>query len=276
MRLLQGQIFFHALVLLIIIVLTRVVIYARDLYVREISDIEKTEWTRERVLADIRRDGSTVLLSFSRGKDSLTAWCYLLDQGFTVVPFFMDLCPGLQFVEKSLRYYEDFFGTHIYRCIHPGFYRWLRTLGYQFPHQAKDLQYLNLPHFDFEAIQRGVARTAGLPETTWTAVGTRIVDSLNRRLIFKQHGPINHKARRFSPIYDMQKEELVGTLQRHRVKLPIDYTIWGRSFDGLDYRYIAPLKEAMPEEYARIKEWFPLIELEFQRAEIARRHGYAL
>ena len=37
--------------------------------------------------------------------------------------------------------------------------------------------------------------------------------------------------------------------------------------DGLDYRFIKPLKEKMPDEYERIKKYFPLIDLEILRYE---------
>ena len=49
------------------------------------------------------------------------------------------------------------------------------------------------------------------------------------------------------------------------VKLPIDYEMFGKSFDGLDYRFLKPIKERFPEDYAKIKEFFPLIDLEILR-----------
>ena len=40
--------------------------------------------------------------------------------------------------------------------------------------------------------------------------------------------------------------------------LPVDYEMFGRSFDGIDYRFISPIKERFPDDYARILEWFPM------------------
>ena len=34
-------------------------------------------WDREAALAEVRAETDTVMLSFSRGKDSLAAWCVL-------------------------------------------------------------------------------------------------------------------------------------------------------------------------------------------------------
>jgi len=236
------------------------------------SDTEK--WTRQQVIAVIQQESDTCLLSFSRGKDSLTAWIILREAGFRIVPFHCEIVPGLQFVEDSLQYYEDFFQTHIYRTIHPNCYYWLQTLAFQPPYRIQTVDQLDLPRFTYEDVQRGVARTVSLLQDTWTATGVRIVDSLNRRLVVQKYGPVDRKRRKFLPIYDMQKHEMIGILRKVGVKLPIDYQLFGRSFDGLDYRYLLPIKERLPGDYARILSWFPLAHLEFARAAIARRHRY--
>ncbi len=82
-------------------------------------------WPSGRALAEqIRAKTGTVILSFSAGKDSLAAWLLLRELGFDVVPVYKWLVPGLLFVERSLAYYESFFGTRIRRYPHPSFYRW--------------------------------------------------------------------------------------------------------------------------------------------------------
>jgi hypothetical protein len=54
----------------------------------------------------------------------------------------------------------------------------------------------------------------------------------------------------------------MASIERYGVKLPIDYELFGRSFDGIDYRFAKPLRERLPEDYERIKFWFPLIDVE--------------
>ena len=39
----------------------------------------------------------------------------------------------------------------------------------------------------------------------------------------------------------------------------------GQATDGLDYRFLRPIKENSPKDYKRILEWFPLAELELHR-----------
>jgi hypothetical protein len=67
-------------------------------------------------------DGKT-LLSFSGGKDSIGAWLQLRRYFPEITPVFMYLIPGLSFVEESLSYFEDYFGTRIIRMPHPSLYR---------------------------------------------------------------------------------------------------------------------------------------------------------
>jgi hypothetical protein len=226
-------------------------------------------------LATILAETDTVLLSFSRGKDSLACWVALLDAGFTVIPYHMMIVPGLEFVEDSLKYYEDFFGAHIYRCIHPNFYHWLRTLSQQTPASAKAIRELGLPRFKYTDIQKGVARTAGLALDTWTAVGTRTADSVMRKMHLERNGGLDHKRRTFSAIASWNKDNIIAALKKHGVKLPIDYALFGRSFDGIDHRFLHPIRQYLPDDYNRILEWFPLAHLEFVRAEFAAKHGQA-
>lgn len=49
------------------------------------------------------------------------------------------------------------------------------------------------------------------------------------------------------------------------IQLPVDYHMFGRSFDGLHYQYLAPIRTYYPDDYERIRIFFPLIDLEFAR-----------
>lgn len=233
------------------------------------------EWDRQRTLEIIRKQTDTVFLSFSRGKDALACWCTLLDAGFRVVPFHCEGPPGMEFIEDSLRYYEKFFQTKIYRVIHPHFYNYLHKQHFQLPWTAPTIYAMQLPAYDWEDVREAVARTVKYKGTVWGAQGARAADSITRRNAINRKGPINWEKKYFLPVFDMKKEELIRLLKQHNVKLPIDYTIWGRTWDGLDYRFLKPLKEHFPRDYQLIKKWFPLVDLELARAEIARRHGQA-
>lgn len=222
----------------------------------------------------IKRDGEDVLLSFSCGKDSLCAWLVLRAAGFRVYPFYMQLVPGLAFVERSLRYYEEFFETPILRVLHPNLYADIDIFRGQPPSRQDGIESLRLPIFSYADVEAGVRRTCGLGDSTWVAVGLRYADSSMRRNRMPKDG-INYAKRRFYPIAPFKKNDLIAALQQAKVKLPPDYLLFARSFDGLDYRFLSVIKERFPTDYALIREWFPLAEVELFRAEVARRHGQA-
>lgn len=235
--------------------------------------METYGWTREKLFERIRQDGHTVLLAFSRGKDSLSCWQVLRENGFTVLPIHMDICPGLQFVEDSLAYYEDHFQTKIVRVVHPNFFHWLKTLSFQPPVRCPAIMDAAddgvLPRLGYRKINMRVAREHGLDEQTWVAVGTRITDSARRATVFKKYGPLSYNQRSFSPIFNVTKAELIAILKRGRIKLPIDYQLFGRSFDGVDWKFLAPLAQHLPDDYQRLLHWFPLAHLELIRGSMA-------
>lgn len=218
------------------------------------------------VIARIREETDTILLSFSCGKDSIAAWLAL--QGhFKIIPFYMYLVPGLEFVERSLSYYERYFGTHIHRLPSPSLYRMLANLTFQAPERASLIEAARLPQFSYDDVSRILSEDAGSTDTLWTATGVRAADSPNRRTSIRQYGPINWNRRYFYPVWDMLKDELIAQIASSGVGLPIDYEWFGRSFDGIDYRFMSVLRDVAPDDYRRIVEWFPLCELELVRYE---------
>jgi hypothetical protein len=106
------------------------------------------------------------------------------------------------------------------------------------------------------------AREAGVPSRTYTAMGCRATDNLARRTALLKWGALNPKRQTFWPIYDWNKARLVAEIRGRGVRLPVDYEMFGCSFDGLSYRYLKPIADRYPADYQRILEWFPLAEAE--------------
>ena len=93
-----------------------------------------------------------------------------------------------------------------------------------------------------------------------------------RRSAVNQYGPINWKRNTFWPVWDMYKDELISLIEASQVRLPIDYKLFGRSFDGIDYRFTKPIRDNLPEDYQRILDWFPLAHLDIYRYERNGKH----
>jgi hypothetical protein len=226
----------------------------------------------DELCAYIRQQTDTVLLSFSRGKDSIAAYVKLRRHGFRIVPVHYRLVPHLSFIDESLAYYERIFGTKIYDLPAPGLYGMWNEFVYQPPERLRHIERLNLETYTYDQLFAIVKLAVGLPLDTYTAVGVTMNDSLNRRATINKHGPVNQGRKQFFPIYDYNRSRIISEVRESGISLPKDYRMFGRSFDGIDHRFLAPIREHYPEDYARILEYFPLAGLELDR--MAYRQAY--
>jgi hypothetical protein len=220
--------------------------------------------------AQLRREladaGQPVLLGFSRGKDSIAAWLALRDSGVEVIPYHLYLIPGLRFVEDSLAYFEEWSGTKILNLPHPSLYRWLAHAMFQPPDRVRVLEAAAIGVPDYADVNRLIKEHHGLPADTWTCDGVRAADSPNRRTSIVTHGPVNETTRTQKVVWDWRKKHVMDAIGAAQVKLPPDYDWFGRSFDGLDRRFLKPVRDNAPDDYERILQWFPLADLELYRA----------
>ena len=228
--------------------------------------------TSEELCERMAAECDTAILAFSTGKDSIAAWLQMRKYFKRIIPYYCYVVPGLQFVEDSLRYYEDFFGCHIYRLPHRSLFRFLYAFIAQPPRRVPIIESSGLADdtiYNDDTIGDIIRNCEDLPDAAYVGAGVRMADSPYRRIGIKTHGAINHNAKRFYPVYDWKKEDLIRAFDESGVKLPIDYRMFGRTFDGLDYRFLQPLREWFPDDYARVLDWFPFADLE-----IARRDGF--
>lgn len=208
-----------------------------------------------------------VLLSFSMGKDSIAAWLAIRDHFERIEPYFLYLVPGLEFVEESLAYWEGKLGTRIHRLPHPSLYRWLNNFVFQPPERCRIIEEARLPEFDYDDLNRLLREDLGMGPLAYCASGVRAADSPMRRTHFVRRGPVIESRKYFYPVWDWTKDRLISAISSAGLKLGREYRWFGRSFDGLDLRFLLPLKKHAPRDYARVLEWFPLADLEVFRYE---------
>lgn len=210
------------------------------------------------------------LLSFSCGKDSWAAWLSARDH-FDFQPYYLYLVPGLEFVEEYLVYAERVLGKRIVRLPHPSFYRMLNHAIFQAPERLRIIAAADLGEPDYEDMRDAVIEDCELPDNCWVASGIRAADSPMRRATLIKNGGVNANRRQFYPCWDWNKATLIEQLVKAGIKLPVDYTVFGRSFDGLDLRFLIKIREHFPRDYATICEWFPLVDMEFARYDFCQR-----
>lgn len=217
--------------------------------------------------------GDTTLLAFSCGKDALATWLALRPLFDRIVPVYYEPMPGLEFVDRNIAYYEAWFGCKIIRRLHPSFIRKLYHAVFQPYHRAELIASYGFPSeqtYTHELILEDVRAELGLSPDVPVATGVRASDSMCRRLAVNKFGSVNWKRQSWQPIYDWSVDDVVDAISSAGVKLPADYHLWGRSFDGIDYRFLAPLREHYPRDYETVLKWFPLAEVEMIRRELRR------
>jgi hypothetical protein len=216
----------------------------------------------------LANEGRPVLLAFSRGKDCLAAAIALRDAGVEVIPYHLYLIPDLEFVAESLAYFEGWFGRPIINLPHPSLYRWLTHAMFQPPERIQVLNAAAITVPGYADVNLLIKEEQGLPADTWTCDGVRAADSPNRRTSIVTHGPVNQATRTQKVVWDWRKAHVMDAIAKAGVKLPVDYEWFGRSFDGLDRRFLEKIARHAPRDYARILEWFPLADLELRRGNL--------
>lgn len=212
--------------------------------------------------------GDSILLSFSRGKDSIAMWLYLRPH-FEIVPYYLDWIPGLSWVDESLAYYEAFFGQHIIRLPHPLFWQYLNTFRFQPPERVAIIRAINFPPYDLADIDDILCHQLGRPGM-YTAVGMRAADGIMRRNLMAQQGVLGTKRRRYYyAIWDWDIKRVAHTILDAGIKLPLDYELWGRTTTDFTYDFLAGVRERFPADWQRVLTWFPLADLELYRYEVA-------
>ena len=217
----------------------------------------------------------TILIGFSLGKDSIASFLTLKQSGVfkKIIPYYMYSIPDLSFINNSISYFENYFETHIYQLPHPSLYRMLNNLVFQSPENCEIIENFNFPNFTHEQLHTEFLKDLKLPQSTFTAIGVRACDSILRRITIEKYGCVNYKKHTFYPIWDWNLQKVKDCLHDNKIKIPVDYELFGRSFDGLDYRFLKPIKQRFPDDYEKILKYFPLAECELFRRECFIKQG---
>lgn len=189
----------------------------------------------------------SVLVGFSGGKDSIVTLDLCMRYFDRVVPFFMYLVPGLDFQEKTLQWYEKYYGVDISRIPHfevSNFMRYGTFRNFDFSVPAISIT----DEYNWMRLQTGI---------TWIAAGERISDSIIRRAMIKNSGSIDKERARFYPLAYWKKKEVLGYIKKRRLKLPNDSKGLGFSFKSLDGKELAFVKKNYPEDYIKIEAMYP-------------------
>lgn len=226
-----------------------------------------------RMCREASAETDTCLLSFSRGKDSIAAWL-VLREFFTVVPFHMSGVPGLSFVNRSLDYYEHFFGTKIRRFVNGEIPHALHQLWFQPPWEVARVDSSGVwpSNYSYKHLFGLLREELGCPNA-WAATGERITDNTYTGGKLKRTGGVYRDLRILHPVFDWDDERILSLLREYRVKLPPDYRLSYRSLHDMPTAlHLYGIRTHFPADYNRIRRAFPLIEAQIARNEFRKFH----
>ena len=226
------------------------------------------------VCEEVAKETDTVLLSFSCGKDSLSVWLQIKPFFKRIIPYYLYTVPHIGFVERALAYYEDFFGTRIYRYPHPNGLKMLYNAMYGAPFAAEywlNDSRIGYTSYDYRQLEDVLRACEDVPDEAYAAIGVRAGDSIQRRMNIRQNGAGRPGLKTFYPIAYYNPEDLCDMLEASGVKLPPDYHMFHRSLDGFSAMYTEPIKKYYPEDYEQIKKYFPLVGADIFRHEVRER-----
>lgn len=201
-----------------------------------------------------------VIVAFSGGKESIVTLDMCFRYFKRVVPFFMYICPGLSFQEKTLEWYEKKYQTEIIRVPHMDvseFYHWGSF-------RAADETF---PIVSINDIYKWVRLES---DVWWIAAGERIDDSIVRRAMIKHSSSIDVQRGRFYPVAMWKKKEILDYIKFHKLYIGQDSKKLGFSFKSLDGRELLMLKENFPDDYKKILRLYPFAAAGVKREELLR------
>ncbi len=180
----------------------------------------------------------------------------------------------LPYLARTVKYYEDFFGQRIYHIPHTSFYTSMAGKTYQPPERFDGAEELNklgyFPILSHHEYNDWIRERCGLKHA-WVATGIRMMDNLQRRTAIKKHGSVHPNHKTFYPVWDYSIEQVRQSITGAGIKLSEDYQWFSRSMGGIDARFATPLRDHSPEDWAVLKHWYPLIDLDIFRLECRER-----
>lgn len=202
------------------------------------------------------------ILHFSTGADSVASYLRLKENGIEPILIYKYYIPHLKMVDNYIDYFQNKFGVRIYQFAHPIFAQAIGNLHYQKAMKKGKMNKL-YNHYNLQCAEV-FGRDKNLFDKCLEEIfinravyhiGLRYTDGINRFRMLRKYGVYHNN--RFYPIADFKIGDIKDILKRHNCKLPIEYGLWGISFESPRAWNIGLIKEHCKETYKQILEYFP-------------------
>ena len=202
------------------------------------------------------------VLSFSCGADSVASLIRMREWGMKPKLLYFEFLPGLPMVENYLKYIEDKFGEPVIKFQSILFYQFMINGLLQKPGVRWELWE--------DAMELGFAVPKQEAANKWImelfpehmlSIGIRVSDGIFRAKKLRERGPVEWGKNEWYPVADCYRSDIVRIIESAGVKLPVDYRLFGRSFESVRHWTAGPIRKHCPKTWAVIEEHFPMARL---------------
>lgn len=209
------------------------------------------------------------IVAFSGGKDAMVTLDLAAKHFDRVEAYHMHFVKGLSWEEQPIRWAERQYGIKVLRLPNWALCRLFRCMSFRHPTQGSKEAPIIRPRDIYAAVRK----TFGL---SWIATGERASDSLERQAYIKNCGGVQEQWQRFFPVGFWREQDVASYLLRHNLPTPAQYNFAEsaefkarggkrKEFGGFQMETIAFIRQHKPDDYAKIRRMFPLIESQYVR-----------
>ena len=203
-----------------------------------------------RLLMEAKKKSQGILVSYSGGKDSLVVLDLCAKAGFNpIVCFHMYFVPGLEIVEKQMRFARERYAVEILEYPHPNLGTFLKNGDYSDITEKTD----KIELWDIADIHASVREDTSI---NLIATGHKSTDAIGGALANKKAAKSEGE---IHPITKWNKFHVLGHLEANNIPIPENDGRNSASI-GLHPKCLCWLWENHREDFERIRKVFPYIE----------------
>jgi len=211
-------------------------------------------------------------IGFSTGKDSVVGLDMLIKAGIEPIPIFFYQVPKLQFIEDNIKMYEDYFGVKVARMPHPILHDYINGASWQPLNRAVLFYQFDFGSISFRECTEAFLEYNYITDVEYDCNCMKMADSLNRRLVLSKKPDIDQEKKIIYLTKYLTKTDVFDYIKKNNIPLTKDYDIFGVSWDGLAYHFLTGVKKFYPEDYEKIKSYFPMIDAEILRYKLHNKY----
>jgi hypothetical protein len=201
----------------------------------------------------------TNVLHFSTGADAVASYLKLKEHDIHPILVYHYFLKDLPMVKNYIDYFQRKFNERIYQFPSTLWAERIDNVLYQPPVWAREKFGHHIAHYELDKFTKDmfdklIADTLG--GDVVFHLGLRYTDGIRRYQHLTRHGA--SFGDKFYPIASFQIKDIQAILEKHDCLLPIEYRLWGISFESPRAWNMNLIKEHCPETYRQILGTFPL------------------